>query len=93
MKDKNWKKLVLRRVKENLGSAWRKGYQNEEGLDDEEEDILGMVLYAIAEYKADLKKKVEGDTAHNLMTGETRADYFAKGYNEAKKDIINLLKE
>ena len=56
--NKDWEKIVLKRVKENLKSVWKKGYQNEEGFDDEEGDILGMIEYAISEYRQELKKKV-----------------------------------
>lgn len=56
LKGKDWKKLVLKRIKENLGSAWRKGYHNEEGLDEEEEDILGMVEYARSSLLKDIER-------------------------------------
>jgi len=84
-----------------------KGYQNEEGFDDEEGDILGMIEYAISESRRELKKKVVEkikkmrkpdiwkytgwDTPEINISKDEFRQHGIDGYNEALEDILNLL--
>lgn len=89
------KKIILKRVKENLGSAWEKGYQNFDELNEEEEDLLGIVEFAMNEARQEGIEEIEERLPNEKeIIGYRRPDghpFGCYGYNQALREIKQLI--